>query len=109
MKAKVILCVFILVSITLTISAQSNVGAVVFPPYNSNGNQQNTFYVPEQQQRQPSFQDGWEQGYKDGWCYGRGYGCIDPIVPICPIARIGEDNYKGGYNRAFLQGLNDHK
>jgi len=47
---------------------------------------------------------GWAEGYKAGWCYERGYVCIDPIVPICPIKRIGEEGYKDGYNRGFVQG-----
>lgn len=47
---------------------------------------------------------GWAEGYKAGWCYEQGIGCIDPIVPICPIKRIGEEGYKDGYNRGFVQG-----
>ena len=54
------------------------------------------------------FCDGWRSGYVAGYCY-RQYGCIEPIVPICPLPRIGEDNYEGGYNRGFLQGLNDKR
>ena len=53
--------------------------------------------------------DGWNDGYKSGWCYGRGYGCLEPLVPLCPLPRLGEDGYKAGYNRGFLQGINDHK
>jgi hypothetical protein len=53
-----------------------------------------------------AFCDGWEDGYAAGYCYRQNYGCIKPIVPICPIPRIGEDNYQGGYNRGFLAGLN---
>lgn len=52
------------------------------------------------------FCEGWSDGYKAGYCYQQ-YGCIPPIVPICPIPNIGEDSYQDGYNRGFLAGLND--
>jgi hypothetical protein len=47
--------------------------------------------------------DGWEDGYKEGWCYGKGMGCFDPIVPVCPVPRYNErnDSYRDGYNRGF--------
>lgn len=47
---------------------------------------------------------GWEAGYKQGWCYGFGSGCIEPIVPICPIPGINEFGYTVGYNNGFLSG-----
>ena len=52
-----------------------------------------------------SFCAGFSQGYKEGYCHGK-WSCIAPIPPICPIPKIGEDNYTGGYNRGFLMGLN---
>lgn len=99
---KSISILFFLIAIAITSSAQT--GAVIF---NSNTNQQQNFFYTPEQQKAPTYSQGWEQGYKEGWCYGKGYGCIDPIVPIPPIPRIGEDSFKGGYNRGFLQGLND--
>lgn len=32
------------------------------------------------------------------------YGCIEPVVPVCPIPAIGENGYTAGYNRGFLHG-----
>ena len=52
-----------------------------------------------------AFCEGWHDGYIAGYCY-RKVSCIPPIVPICPIPRIGEDTYMDGYNRGFLAGLN---
>jgi hypothetical protein len=52
-----------------------------------------------------AFCDGWEDGYKAGYCY-RQYACLEPLVPLCPLPRLGEDNYQSGYNRGFLAGLN---
>lgn len=52
------------------------------------------------------FCQGWDNGYVAGWCYGDVY-CIEPIVPICPIQRINENGYLDGYNRGFLAGMTD--
>lgn len=52
---------------------------------------------------------GWDKGYKAGYCYER-FGCIAPISPICPIAKIDcLEGYKCGYNRGFVKGLEDAK
>lgn len=51
------------------------------------------------------FCEGWEAGYVAGYCYQK-YSCLEPLVPLCPLPRLGEDNYQGGYNRGFLVGLN---
>ena len=56
-----------------------------------------------------SYCEGWEDGYKEGWCYGQGYGCLEPLVPLCPLARLGEDGYKDGYHRGFLKGKKDRQ
>jgi len=52
-----------------------------------------------------SFCEGWNGGYKAGYCY-RQYGCLAPLVPLCPLPRLGENTYQEGYNRGFLAGLN---
>ena len=53
--------------------------------------------------------DGWSDGYKDGWCYGKGVGCLSPLVPLCPLRRLNEeDSYKAGYQRGFLRGQHDN-
>jgi len=58
---------------------------------------------------QDTFCDGWDAGYQAGVCYGKNYGCIPPITPICPIARIGEEGFQDGYNRGFLAGLSHRR
>lgn len=52
-----------------------------------------------------AFCDGWEDGYKARYCY-RQYACLPPLVPLCPLPRLGEETYQDGYNRGFLAGLN---
>lgn len=53
--------------------------------------------------RADSFCDGWEEGYKSGYCY-RQASCLSPLVPMCPMQRMGESGFKDGYNRGFLAG-----
>lgn len=56
---------------------------------------------------QTSFSNGYKQGYKEGFCYND-FGCIEPISPLPPIPRIGENSnsYKDGYQRGFIDGQN---
>lgn len=60
---------------------------------------------------QTNFIDGFNSGYKKGYCQDQGIGCIDPIPPISPIPKVGEssDSYTDGYNRGFEMGLNARK
>jgi len=52
------------------------------------------------------FCEGYKAGYQAGFCYGKG-ACFKPFAPFCPFAGFGEDNFMGGYNRGFLEGLNN--
>ena len=56
---------------------------------------------------QSKYNNGFNDGYKKGYCHDKGVGCIEPIAPIAPIPAIGEDlnNYQDGYNRGFQMGL----
>lgn len=60
---------------------------------------------------QTNFSRGFDAGYKKGYCYEKGIGCIEPISPVAPIPTVSErsDSYQDGYNRGFTQGLNDQK
>ncbi|MGA2091777.1 MAG: hypothetical protein ABSH16_00010 [Sedimentisphaerales bacterium] len=55
---------------------------------------------------QSGFCEGWENGWKAGYCYGDTY-CMAPLAPLCPLPRLGEDSYQGGYNRGFIAGINE--
>ena len=50
------------------------------------------------------FCDGWEDGYCEGWKDVKAQHAICPITPICPIPEVGQDTYRGGYNRGFKAG-----
>ena len=50
------------------------------------------------------YQEGWKDGYCEGYKYVKGQYVICPIAPIAPVARVGENTYKGGYNRGFVAG-----
>ena len=51
------------------------------------------------------FNEGFEDGYCEGWKDVKGVYAICPITPICPIPEIGKDDFRGGYNRAFKAGM----
>jgi len=52
---------------------------------------------------------GFRSGYQDGWCYQDPY-CFEPIPPLCPLPTIYDEyNYRGGYNKGFLQGVRDRE
>ena len=51
-----------------------------------------------------TFCDGWEEGYKAGYCY-KHPNCSEPLVPVCPASLTGKDTYKDGYDLGFLQVL----
>jgi hypothetical protein len=50
------------------------------------------------------FCEGWEDGYCEGWKDVKGQYAICPVTPICPIPEVGQNTYKGGYNRGFKAG-----
>jgi len=61
--------------------------------------------VTESSKIQDNYCDGWEDGYKAGWCY-EVVGCVDPIVPVCPVPTVNcNSGYKCGYNRGFKAGM----
>jgi len=51
-----------------------------------------------------NFCDGWEDGYCEGWKDVKGSNSLCPLTPLCPLPRLGEDTYRGGYNRGFKAG-----
>lgn len=69
------------------------------------------FFVTTSIFAQSNYTEGFNNGYKKGYCHDQGVGCIEPIPPIAPIPKVGEslDNYTDGYNRGFQMGLNARK
>lgn len=53
------------------------------------------------------YDKGFKVGFKEGYCYNSGIGCIPPITPLTPLTRLGEslNSYKDGYNRGFQIGI----
>ena len=52
------------------------------------------------------YEDGWEDGYCEGWKDVKGQYAICPITPICPIPEIDcSEGYRCGYNRGFKAGM----
>lgn len=60
---------------------------------------------------QSNFSNGFNDGYKKGYCQNQGIGCLAPIPPISPIPNVNENmnSYQDGYNRGFEAGLNAQK
>lgn len=69
------------------------------------------FSAPDESAIKTDFCEGFEEGYKEGWCYNEGDDCLEPITPECPIPKITEssDSYKDGYNRGYTKGKKNKK
>jgi hypothetical protein len=52
------------------------------------------------------FCEGYRIGYKKGYCYGKNF-CLEPLAPLCPLPNLGERGFYDGYNRGFLDGVNN--
>ena len=52
----------------------------------------------------PEFNDGWEDGYCEGWKDVKGQNAYCPSTPYPPYPEYGKDTYKGGYNAGFKAG-----
>ena len=50
------------------------------------------------------FCEGWEDGYCEGWKDVKGQMALCPLTPLCPLPELGQDTYRGGYNRGFKAG-----
>lgn len=50
------------------------------------------------------FCDGFADGFTAGWQDVKGQFAIAPPTPVCPVAGVGQENYKGGYNAGFKAG-----
>ena len=53
---------------------------------------------------QTDWQNGYEKGFSEGYCYND-YGCVSPPAPPA-IPNIGDshNDYKAGYNKGFFEG-----
>jgi tetratricopeptide (TPR) repeat protein len=60
---------------------------------------------------QSNFYNGFESGFKNGYCHNQGISCISPVPPNSPIPKVNENinSYQDGYNRGFEMGLNSNK
>ena len=53
----------------------------------------------------PEFDDGWEDGYCEGWKDVKGQYAYCPYAPYPPYPEYGKDTYRGGYNAGFKAGM----
>ena len=53
--------------------------------------------------------DGWDEGYRRGWCSQRVNCIFDTVVPVCPVPEVNLTTYKDGFDRGFEQALKDRK
>ena len=54
-----------------------------------------------------TFDDGWEEGYKEAF---EAYGLDAFIIPISPVVLANEaDTYRAGYSRGYQKALEDLK
>ena len=69
------------------------------------------FFYFSTNKSQSNFDNGYKKGFQEGYCFNKSIGCIEPISPIAPIPKIGENmnSYTDGYNRGFNDGLEKQK
>lgn len=48
--------------------------------------------------------DGWSEGYCEGFKDVKGQYALCPLTPLCPLAELGKERYRDGYNRGFKAG-----
>ena len=53
--------------------------------------------------------DGWDEGYRRGWCSQRVNCIFDTAIPVCPVPKVNLITYKDGFDRGFEQALKDRK
>ena len=53
------------------------------------------------------FNQGWEDGYCEGWKDVKGGYAHCPYPPYPPYPPYGKDHYRGGYNMGFKKGMRD--
>ncbi|WP_420378776.1 hypothetical protein [Gilvibacter sp.] len=52
------------------------------------------------------YEQGWADGYCEGWKDEKGQFAICPVTPICPVPKIEcSKGYRCGYNRGFKYGI----
>ena len=51
------------------------------------------------------FDEGWEDGYCEGWKDVKGQLALCPLTPLPPLPPLGKDTYRGGYNMGFKAGM----
>lgn len=57
---------------------------------------------------------GFEQGFRDGYCYDVEMErpdplCPPPVTPVCPVPKPFADTFKDGYQIGFLRGIEAQK
>ncbi len=78
---------------------------IAFVAFGYNPIESDTKTVTELSISVSDFDEGWEEGYCEGWKDVKGQFAICPNAPIAPIPPIGKDSYKGGYNMGFKAGM----
>ena len=55
---------------------------------------------------QSDYEEGWEDGYCEGWKDVKGQMALCPLTPLCPLPKLEcSEGYKCGYNRGFKAGM----
>ena len=79
-------------------------GATFLMSYSNSFNE--TEVKKEVVEMQSDYDQGWEDGFCEGWKDVKGQYAICPITPISPIPKVScSEGYKCGYNRGFKYGM----
>lgn len=69
------------------------------------------FFITNLAYSQSNYSNGFQSGYKNGYCHNKGVGCVSPNPPIAPLPSVNEslNSFQDGYNQGFSVGLNANK
>ena len=83
------------------------IGSFVYPVTHNNYSSKDSLNITSIYNNESDFNEGWEEGFCEGWKDEKGNYAICPITPLPPLPKIDEsrNSWRDGYNRGFKYGI----